>query len=321
MNKALNITNGDCALKIMEEAGIEGKILPWRDVLHEGPVPADLSLEKLSFKRAEFLASLSWGDFDKIHKNFLERNTCLQSFHKYSQVILWFEHDLYDQLQILQILDWFARHPPYTQLHIICTDQYLGRATPQQMLDLQQHITPVTAAHLQLAQKAWKAFRSATPQLWFNLLSENTSELKFLNFAILRQLEEYPSTHNGLSRTANSALMLLNQGEIKPAKLFALYMQTEERVFMGDSSFWLILNQLLQAPCPLIKVSSGNQITLPANTQTISITDTGKAVLNGTKNWLDIIEINQWIGGVELTANNYWLWDTGKQQLQHLKTE
>ena len=46
MKNILNITNGDCAVETMKKANIAGLFLPWRDVLHEGPVPDDLSLEE-----------------------------------------------------------------------------------------------------------------------------------------------------------------------------------------------------------------------------------------------------------------------------------
>jgi len=319
MQTILNITNGDCAVQIMQKANIAGSFLPWRDVLHDGPVPANLSLEALSKVRAQFLASLGWGEFEKINANFIERDNTLKAHDNYSKVILWFEHDLYDQLQLLQILDWFSNNlSNTTELFIICTEQYLGRTSPEQMQNLMAHITPVTSKHLCLAKKAWAAFRSPTPESWFKLLSQDTSLLEFLNGAILRQLEEYPSSINGLSRTAHTALNIINEGEIKPAKLFGRYIQTEERVFLGDLSFWQTLNTFLNAPSPLIKLNKGSKLTLAATSdQRISITETGKAILNAQKNWLNIININYWIGGVELTTLNYWVWDNKTQSINN----
>ena len=57
----LHITNGDCVVGPLEEGGIPGDKLAWRDVLHEGPVPAGLELEALSLVRAEFIAARGWG--------------------------------------------------------------------------------------------------------------------------------------------------------------------------------------------------------------------------------------------------------------------
>ena len=61
MTNILNITNGDSAVHIMQEAGVPGIFLPWRDVLHDGPVPEDLTLDKLSRIRAKFIIGRGWG--------------------------------------------------------------------------------------------------------------------------------------------------------------------------------------------------------------------------------------------------------------------
>ena len=57
----LHIVNGDCAVEALRESGIEGGFLSWIDVLHDGPVPAGLSLEELSEVRADFIADCDWG--------------------------------------------------------------------------------------------------------------------------------------------------------------------------------------------------------------------------------------------------------------------
>ena len=73
----LHITNGDCAAERIRAAGVEGTILPWRDVLHEGPVPAGLPLERLSAVRADFLASGGAGAADEVRRSFAERDRIL----------------------------------------------------------------------------------------------------------------------------------------------------------------------------------------------------------------------------------------------------
>jgi hypothetical protein len=123
MSGILNITNGDSAVAIMKKAGIPGEFLPWRDVLHEGPVPQGLSLEELSKVRAKFISDHGWEDAEKIQQSFIERDNALKAYQDYEKVILWFEHDLYDQLQLLQILDWFhGQELGNTKLSLICTD-------------------------------------------------------------------------------------------------------------------------------------------------------------------------------------------------------
>lgn len=312
MQNILNITNGDSAVNLMKEAQIPGDILPWRDVLHDGPVPANLSLEELSEVRAQFIADRGWADIKSVSESFRERDNQLESFRKYDKVILWFEHDLYDQLQILQILDWFADNPSEkTSMSIICTEQYLGMASPEQIKGLVSFEENITDQHLDTARKAWAAFRSPSPQDLQQLLKTDLTALPFLRDAVLRQLEEYPSSSNGLSRTAQKALEIIAGGEKRPGRIFGSYQETEEKRFMGDSSFWEILHQLLESRPALIELPPGKQLTLPTSPdQELSITAAGTEVLNNKRNWLDMYEIDRWIGGVHLTRNNSWCWDS-----------
>ncbi len=105
MTRILNITNGDCAVDLMKKAQIPGSFLTWRDVLHDGPVPGLIGLRELSDIRARFLANRGWGDENKIKQDFIQRDNTLKCYSNYDRIILWFEHDLYDQLQLIQILD------------------------------------------------------------------------------------------------------------------------------------------------------------------------------------------------------------------------
>ena len=321
MTNILNITNGDSAVTIMREAEIPGDFLPWRDVLHDGPVPGGLSLEALSEVRADFIASQGWGELNQLKRGFIDRDNRLKAFENYDRVILWFEHDLYDQLQILQIFDWFNQYGSNRKnLTMICTEQYLGLCSPEEMSGLCQYENPVNGDQLILASRAWSAFCSKTPGAWQVLMTEDTSALPFLGDAVLRLLEEYPSVDSGLSKTARSALEIIAAGENRPGRVFAKYQDGETRKFMGDSSFWIILNNLLTSSPSLLKCRKGGQITMPLSPDAdIEITQAGRDVLSGNRDFLDCIELDRWIGGVHLTSHNSYCWDSGSQRIVRTK--
>ena len=306
----------------MQRAGIAGTLLPWRDVLHDGPVPAGFSLTELSEVRARFIAGRGWGELPAIQQDLIDRDRILQSSERYAKVILWFEHDLYDQLQLLQILDWYHRHRPVnTELAIICVDQYLGTLSPDQMASLHQYQRLVNEEQLVLANTAWDAFRSATPEPWCALRQMDTTALPYLAGAVDRQLEEYPDCRTGLSRTARQALQIIAGGETRPGRVFGLYQQTEDRVFMGDASFWAILDELIQSKSPLIRSSTVGPLSFPRIADTaLTITAAGEDVLAGRLNWLDCVDLDRWIGGVHLTADAGWCWDAAMASLSKLPT-
>lgn len=311
MNKTLNITNGDSTVNIMKEAKIQGDFLPWQDVLHVGPVPEGLSFEELSQVRADYIIEKGWGAPQNIQQSFDERLEVLANIEQYDKIILWFEHDLYDQLQILEILDWFTTKPLLLErLSIICTENYLGMLSVEELMAMPKYEEPVTKEHLTLATKAWTAFRSPTPERWQALLEDDTSVLPFLEGAVLRMLEEYPSQKNGLSRTAQKALDIIAKGEEKrPKKIFGLYTKTEERLFLGDTVFWDILSEMLVSNPPLLTLKDDKPLLPISPEQVMEITDVGQEVLSGEKSWLDVHVIDHWIGGVHMRVDNVWYWD------------
>ena len=137
MTQRLNITNGDSAAGTLSEAGIAGKIIAWRDVLHEGPVDASLSLNALSKQRARFISERGWGDFAHVSGDFAERDRVIQHLDYFDEVVLWFEDDLYDQLQMIQLLDFFSRGSPRRKkLTLIQVDGYIPPLSPSQLKEL-----------------------------------------------------------------------------------------------------------------------------------------------------------------------------------------
>ena len=118
-----HLTNGDLAAAVIRRVA-PGEVIPWRDVLHEGPVRAGLTLDELSTERAAFITEAGWG-----RASFADRDAALRSLVAEDEVVLWFEHDLYDQLQIAQILARLAElRVPAERITLICIGEHLGIA-------------------------------------------------------------------------------------------------------------------------------------------------------------------------------------------------
>jgi hypothetical protein len=236
----LHITNGDSAVAVLRQA-VQGEFLPWRDVLHEGPVHAGLPLDALSRRRAAFIASAGLGSLSAIQKDFDERDTALRDARRYSEVVLWFEHDLYDQLQLIQLLDWFAAHP-HPKLSLVCEAEYLGTMTPARAADLFAQRRAVSEAQLKAGSAAWGAFGSANPQ---SISVASVPELPFLAAALHRLLQEFPWTGDGLSRIERQAMEALSDGPLEFRELFPrAHHRREEPVFLGDAVLLWHLSRL-----------------------------------------------------------------------------
>jgi len=204
-------------------------VLPWQDVLHEGPVRAGLTLEQLSEERIAFIAGAGWGPLEEVTAEFRRRDASLKASHLQDEVVLWFEHDLYDQLQLIQLLDWFSQHP-HPRLALVCGAEYVGNMSPARMRDLFASRKVVQQRHLEEAREAWAAFTAPDPSGMNDL---RIGELPFLGAALRRQLEEYPWTTDGLSRLERRVLALLEEkGPLPWTRVFTGI--DEDPVFLGD---------------------------------------------------------------------------------------
>lgn len=243
----LHITNGDTAVALLKAANIRGDYLPWRDILHIGPVPMTNDLASLSLIRASYLAQIGFTDQSTAKASFSERDNIFTERNQYTEVTLWFEHDLYDQLQLIQILSLITHHEIDTKrVTLVNPDQYLGQLTTGDAIKLFDERKCVTAEQTLLANIAWNAYRQPTPLDWYELLKVPSNCLPFLNGAIARSIQELPETSSCLNKTESMMLDLLAHNKATPNQLFSQYCASESVKFHGDMSFFWYLQQLKQ---------------------------------------------------------------------------
>jgi hypothetical protein len=297
---ALHITNGDGALHLLKKAGILGTHVAWRDALNEGPVPAGLSLEAMSALRARYLAERGYGSPIKLIHDFERRDAQLRHADEFEEVVLWFEHDLFDQLQLLQVLtalDELDLEPG--RVAAVQTDHYLSSMTVDEILPLFARRRTATPAIFKSASRSWERFTSASPADLYAAAGEDAIGLPFLRPALRRLCEEYPWKRDGLSRSQRQALYAVAQGPGRTEELFARAQAREEAYFLGERVFEKMLEDLAAGACALIEEEEGKLVT----------TALGRRVLAGDADWLEEHAIDRWIGGVRLRRDSCTRWD------------
>ncbi|MFC6673889.1 hypothetical protein [Marinobacterium aestuariivivens] len=308
-----HITNGQMANQWLAQCGIDGDFLAWDDVLHEGPVPAGLTLDELSAVRAAYIASCGWAtDFEAL-THFQARDALFRSAAREGGVVIWNSFELYDQLHLLQLLHWYSEEGQGLGWpSLVLVEDYLGRADPARARALLAGRQTITEGQLRLGADAWRAFTAPNPRVLVALLQRDLSALPFLGPALQRLVQEYPGP-DGLSRTERLALEVAAGGVDDPAGLFRGVREREAIAFMGDASFWRVLERLLGGPCPLLQAGNG-RFDRPglggADEQFLGLkltpTEAGHEVLAGERDWLLQQPIDRWIGGVNLTPENLW---------------
>jgi hypothetical protein len=325
LTQRLNITNGDSAAGTLSEAGIEGKIISWRDVLHEGPVDSSLSLEELSKQRARFIAERRWDDFAHVSGDFAERDRVIQHLDYFDEIVLWFEDDLYDQLQLIQLLDFLGSGAARKKktLSLIQVDGYIPPLSPAKLKDLDEKRSRVTPEQLDLARRAWRAFGSDDPATIEALLDEKTSALPYLASALSRHLEEFPAVGTGLSRSEREALTAIEEGHKTPVAAFLEVAKKQESIFLGDIVFYSYLERLSGNRKALVTWTDGTAVVSPSSETSrefvdgeLKLTQLGREVLAGKRDWQTINTESRWLGGVEIRPGGTgWRWDPSERAL------
>jgi hypothetical protein len=327
LTQRLNITNGDSAVTTLSDAGIPGKIIAWRDVLHEGKVDSSLSLDALSKERARFIAERGWGDFSHVSGDFAERDRIIQHLDYFDEITLWFEDDLYDQLQLIQLLDFFSRGAAGAKkLTLIVVDGYIPPLSASKLKELDGAREQVTAEQFELGQRAWKAFGSSDPQRVVDLLADDTSGLPYLAPALRRHLEEFPSLENGLSRSEREALTVIAEGFTTPIAAFLEVAKKQESIFLGDIVFFSYLERLSGGGQALLTWQDGSAVVAPTAgnardfvKRQLKLTPLGREVLSGIRDWQAINTTPRWLGGVEIrVGGGSWRWVAGEGALVNI---
>ncbi|HEX3130154.1 MAG TPA: hypothetical protein VH394_22655 [Thermoanaerobaculia bacterium] len=323
--RILHVLNGDCAADQLGRSGVQGEITLSADVLHEGPAPAGLLPERWRKVRARYLAECGYGDYDRCLADLTEWDRALESSRGFDEVVIWLEHDLFDQLQLLRLLDWFGSRDDLgssTRLSLICIGSFpgiepfhgLGQLSPAQMASLLDRREPVSEKQIFLARHAWRAFCAPEPIGLEVALRRDTSALPFLADALQRHLEEFPWTRDGLSRTERQVLLGIDSGFDTFESLFRAVQALESRPFLGDSSFLRCLKVLASSPMPLLRMEPGPG-GLIRNLR-LSLTGTGREVLERREDWVQLHGIDRWLGGVHLHGREaQWRWDGERSRL------
>lgn len=319
----LHIHNGDCSANIAKESSVSGEHFAFRESLITGPTPAGVSVDEWRTLRAKHLSESYGADLRECEKGLLGQDKKLASFEQHEEVVLWFEHDLFCQANLLYLLNWFAKHDAgNTRLSLICIGEFagkenfrgLGELNSEQMASLFPGRHEVTSAQLKLGEAAWQAYCSPDPTEIEKLLHADTSLLPFLGPALKAHLQRFPSTTNGLGRIENKTLQLIHDGAKAFLDLFPRFGNAEPAYGLGDAQLWLALERMSAEKQPLLTIENGKnggrELTpdIVRNAK-FEITDPGEAVLNGKADHVELNGIDQWLGGAHLSPDNLWRWD------------
>jgi hypothetical protein len=326
MLRLLHVANGHCTVRLIEAAGLPGRVSIWADPLHDGPIPRKASPRapeqglfgsasrgqpgcapppagqdvstaandspesdaRRAFEtswesadeewirvRAQFLTPAG-GNVAETEAGLRQWRAVIDDHGAYDELVLWFEHDLFDQLILLQILSRVGRERPVAKpISLVSIDAYpghpdfkgLGELEPADIAALFEQRVPVTRAQLALAAAAWDVFREQDAEQLRAFVRRDTSALPFLAPALERYLEERPAPEDGLTRSERRLLAQLETGPLDIHAAWRGMHDGERAYYITDTSFLELITRLASRSPALIDVRfRGGDGPLPQGT-------------------------------------------------------
>lgn len=330
----LHVANGGCTTSVIEAAGIPGRRSVWCDPLYDGPVPGGLDDDALLKVRARFLAAPTEESYLQAVDGLRSWRATIEAVESYDELVLWYEHDLFDQLVLIQLLTWIRTRDVRARgasgarpVSLVCIGSFpghprfkgLGELAPDELASLLETRHPVGDDAYALAERAWQAFREPSPEPLDALRRSDTQAMPFLAAALERFLQEYPWTIDGLSRSERRLLRLAERGPIHVADAFPRMHDDEQAYYITDGSLSDLISALSRTSPPLVTIDreAGADGLLHG---TVALTDAGREVLDGRRDRV-ACGLDRWFGGVHLQdGGGTWRWDDARGRMTYVAT-
>ncbi|MBT8211388.1 MAG: DUF1835 domain-containing protein [Eudoraea sp.] len=292
MSSLLHITNGDGFTQRLKKLDLKGDIITWREMLCEGKTETNVGSESFWKTRFDFLhkhynVSKSWF-VEKTLKEY--RSLC--NHKQQDQIILWFEFDLFCQINMLAVISWLKTHRRYADISLVCsgkedeTDKLYGlnELNDEHLLELYKNRIHLSQNDIEYADYVWQLYCSDNPIRLENLIDFDNYQYTYLSDAISTHLKRFPTIKNGLNEIENKILdIAVSEKPTSKKALLGSIMHNQGYYGFGDTQFQRVINNLK----PLF-----------TNFNPVRLTKKGKQILDGqTSYYAELRDESAYLGG------------------------
>ncbi len=253
MSSQLHITNGDSFTQRLKTLNLKGDIITWREMLCEGKTETNVGSESFWKTRFDFLhkhynVSKSWF-VEKTLKEY--RSLC--NHKQQDQIILWFEYDLFCQINMLAVISWLKTHRRYADISLVCSGKEdesdklyaLDELNDEQLLQLYNNRIHLSQNDIEYADYVWQLYCSDNPIRLENLIDFDNYQYAYLSGAIKTHLKRFPTIKNGLNEIENRILELsISEKPSSKKALLGSILQNQGYYGFGDSQYQRVINNL-----------------------------------------------------------------------------
>lgn len=300
MSNTLHITNGDSFTSILQKLGIKGEIITWREMLCEGKTLTNVGSESFWKTRFDYLNKKYKVTKNKFINLTLKeyRNLCNQK--KQDTIVLWFEYDLFCQINMVAVISWLNKHRKGAEIFLVCsgnedeTDKLYGLSElpKEKLLQLYNNKIALTRDDIEYADYVWQLYCSNDPMRLETFTKFNSSQFEYLPNALDAHLKRFPTIKNGLNYLENKILeKATNEQLASKEKLVGAMLQDQEYYGFGDIQYFGMIDNLKG---------------LFTSFNPIKVNKKGKAVLNKTQNfYASLKDEGVYFGGAQKYAYLY----------------
>jgi hypothetical protein len=273
---------------------VPGEYFCIADPVCQGPVDA-YPLPAYVSQRAGFVAAHYAHNVGAVRARLGAEYAALRRLPEHSRILLWFEHDLWDQAALIRALSILADMPQLAgRLHLMPADGLRSfPELPQEELDALVP-EPLPWSAVEAGAEAWRAFAAEDPTA-LDTLSRRALALPHLARALRRHLQDLPWTTDGLTLTERLLLQGIAAGAADESALYR-HLRAADPVFHVTD---LIVRDLLH------RLSTGTR-RLVTRGAPHALTPRGAAILAGEERY---VPPPRFLAGVAIGPNSPWRWD------------
>lgn len=292
----VHVLNGDAILTLFQQSGVPGEVVVCREMMCEGKVKYTKDLPEFFESRAKHLEFHYGIDKQTYYTNVVQELEKLDvSGSATDEIVLWFEYDLFCQINMLFILHYLSsRLATLPPISLVDLHHHPDAADLPGIFEQRVRLQP---DDLLWAADVWDAWCLSTPQVLETISKLSAGNLKHLPAAINAHLKRFPDVNTGLSTIENYFLLRLVLGSYRWYDLYMLFW--DELEIYGFTNFQLdiLIHRMVNAG------------VLEEQDQMLKITSLGREILEEEENYLDYVSLeHRWLGGVRL-ADTPWRWD------------
>lgn len=310
MSSLLHITNGDSFTARLNNLELKGETITWREMLCEGQTLTNVGSESFWKARFEFLNK----NYKVTKSSFIEKTLkeyrSLCNHKQQDHIVLWFEYDLFCQVNMLAVISWLKAHRKYAQISLVCSGKEdgsdklyaLNELNDEQLMGLYENKKVLSQDDIEYADYIWQLYCSDNPIRLEHLSDFKNYQFDYLGDAIKAHLHRFPSVKNGLNAMENNILHLSTTEKLTSKKeLLKTVLGNQGLLGFSDSQYERAISRLK----PLF--SSFNPVRL---------TNKGKEILNAKTSYYSTIQDNEVYLGGALKYN--YLYNNGTDRILKL---